>query len=206
MVRTKKNNWAQAIKQAREELNVKGFVAINRGTLGKQIYNRAKQIHKGGGNCGAHRPMVPMRGGQSSAPNNEKEEVSFSGNNNGKLTTEKERCEASNPSPNNNCSKFSGKNQMGGYRTHLIGGGFNNNGNMSYKDGIKYGGGNCGAHRPMTPKRGGGKSNTKKRTNKWAQSIKKARDQLGINHFVLINKGVEGKKIYNLAKELHSQN
>ena len=42
MVRSKKvNRWAQSIQQARKELNVKGFVAINRGTLGKQIYQRA---------------------------------------------------------------------------------------------------------------------------------------------------------------------
>jgi len=50
MVRTKKvNKWAQSIQQARKELNVKGFVAINKGSLGKQIYQRAKQIHQSGG-------------------------------------------------------------------------------------------------------------------------------------------------------------
>lgn len=63
MVRTKKvNKWAQSIQQARKELNVKGFVAINRGSLGKQIYQRAKQIHQSGGNgCGAH--LQPKIGG-----------------------------------------------------------------------------------------------------------------------------------------------
>ena len=67
MTRTKKvNKWANAISQARNELNVKGFVAINRGTVGKQIYNRAKQIHQSGGSFQSGGGSTPLIGGRRS--------------------------------------------------------------------------------------------------------------------------------------------
>jgi hypothetical protein len=135
MVRSKKvNKWAQSIQQARKELNVKGFVAINRGTVGKQIYQRAKQIHQGGNrmtggsSCGghAHNPLLPTGGSRS---------------------------------------------MKGGSRTNLIGG-----------------------------------SRKKNRSNKmtWFQAVSKARNQLGIQGFVAINKGQQGKQLYKLAKQIYN--
>lgn len=105
MVRTKKNSWANAISRARKELNVKGFVAINRGTLGKQIYQRAKQLHV---------------------------------------------------------------SQNGGGSTPLIGG------------------------------------NRSKKNMSWTQAISKARNQLGIKGFVAINRGPQGKQLYQTAKQLYN--
>ena len=124
MMRTKKvNKWAQSIQKARKELNVKGFVAINRGTLGKQLYQRAKQLHQSGGSgCGVHNPLIP---------------------------------------------------HAGGYRTNLIGG-------------------------RRTVKRGGSK-----KSMSWVQSISRARKQLGIKGFVAINRGSQGKQLYQLAKQMY---
>ena len=35
-------SWVQAVKQAREELGITGFVAVKKGT---PLYNRSKEIH-----------------------------------------------------------------------------------------------------------------------------------------------------------------
>jgi hypothetical protein len=40
------NAWAKAIKKARNELGIKGFVKINRGKEGKELYRLAKKIHR----------------------------------------------------------------------------------------------------------------------------------------------------------------
>lgn len=37
--------WSAAMKQARKELKIKGFVLINRGAVGKALYKRAKAIY-----------------------------------------------------------------------------------------------------------------------------------------------------------------
>jgi hypothetical protein len=42
----KVNKWAKAIKKARKNLGITGFVLINRGTDGKALYKEAKRIHK----------------------------------------------------------------------------------------------------------------------------------------------------------------
>ena len=39
--------WFGAVAKARKELNIKGFVAINRGKDGIAIYKRAKELHAG---------------------------------------------------------------------------------------------------------------------------------------------------------------
>ena len=44
-----------------------------------------------------------------------------------------------------------------------------------------------------------------KRVNSWARSIKSARKQLGIRGFVKINRGSQGKRLYKLAKQIHSR-
>ena len=40
------NAWAKAIKKARNELGIVGFVKINRGKEGKELYRLAKKIHR----------------------------------------------------------------------------------------------------------------------------------------------------------------
>ena len=37
--------WFQAVSKARNQLGIQGFVAINKGQQGKQLYNLAKQIY-----------------------------------------------------------------------------------------------------------------------------------------------------------------
>ena len=39
-----KGNWMKCLSQARKELGIKGFVAINKGKEGKELYKRAKEI------------------------------------------------------------------------------------------------------------------------------------------------------------------
>ena len=102
MVKSRKvGSWAQAVSKARNELGLKGFVAINSGVEGKKLYNRAKEIHK----------------------------------------------------------------QNGGFK-------------------IKVGGGS-----------NKGKS--------WTKAISQARHELGLTGFVAINRGEDGKNLYNLAKNIH---
>merc|ERR1719305_1626897 len=40
----KKSPWFKAVMQARRELGITGFCAINRGTQGIELYNRAKEL------------------------------------------------------------------------------------------------------------------------------------------------------------------
>ena len=44
--KTKKkgSNWMKCLSKARKELGIKGFVAINKGKEGKELYKRAKEI------------------------------------------------------------------------------------------------------------------------------------------------------------------
>jgi hypothetical protein len=55
------------------------------------------------------------------------------------------------------------------------------------------------------------KRSTKKSKSKskgkmtWFGAVAKARKELGIKGFVAINKGPEGKKLYNKAKEIYSK-
>ena len=49
------------------------------------------------------------------------------------------------------------------------------------------------------------KSLKTKKGNSWMTAVKKARSELGIKTFVLMNKGPEGKKLYSRAKELHKK-
>ena len=49
------------------------------------------------------------------------------------------------------------------------------------------------------------KSLKTKKGNAWMTAVKKARSELGIKTFVLMNKGPEGKKLYARAKELHKK-
>lgn len=37
-------NWMKALSKARKELGIKGFVTINKGKEGKELYKRAKEI------------------------------------------------------------------------------------------------------------------------------------------------------------------
>ena len=37
-------NWMKALSQARKQLGLKGFIAINKGKDGKALYNRAKAL------------------------------------------------------------------------------------------------------------------------------------------------------------------
>jgi hypothetical protein len=39
--------------------------------------------------------------------------------------------------------------------------------------------------------------------NKWIKAVMQARKEFGITGFLKINRGVDGKKVYNRAKELH---
>ena len=41
----KKNPWIKAVKQARKNLGIKGFVAINKEIEGKALYKEAKKIY-----------------------------------------------------------------------------------------------------------------------------------------------------------------
>lgn len=41
----KKSNWVKNLAQARKELGLKGFVAINKGVNGKALYKRAKELN-----------------------------------------------------------------------------------------------------------------------------------------------------------------
>jgi len=41
----KKSNWMKNLAQARKELGLKGFVAINKGVNGKALYKRAKELN-----------------------------------------------------------------------------------------------------------------------------------------------------------------
>jgi len=100
----KASSWANAISKARNQLGLKGFVAINKGSEGKELYKLAKSIHQ----------------------------------------------------------------QNGGYRVKV----------------------------------GGGKS---KKKGSWTQAISRARHELGLTGFVAINKGEKGKKLYNLAKQIHEE-
>lgn len=100
----KAGSWANAVSEARNQLGLKGFVAINKGSDGKQLYNLAKEIHE----------------------------------------------------------------QNGGFK-------------------VKVGGGE------------------KKKKGSWTQAISRARHELGLTGFVAINKGAEGKQLYNLAKQIHDE-
>lgn len=42
--KSKGMNWMKCLSQARKELGIKGFVAINKGKEGKELYKRAKEI------------------------------------------------------------------------------------------------------------------------------------------------------------------
>ncbi len=43
------------------------------------------------------------------------------------------------------------------------------------------------------------------RKNPWIKAVMRARKELGIVGFVAINKGVEGKRLYKLAKKYHKK-
>ena len=56
-------------------------------------------------------------------------------------------------------------------------------------------------------KRSAKKSKSKKSKGKmtWFGAVAKARKELGVKGFVAINKGPEGKKLYNKAKEIYGK-
>ena len=56
-------------------------------------------------------------------------------------------------------------------------------------------------------KRSTKKSKSKKSKGKmtWFGAVAKARKELGVKGFVAINKGPEGKKLYNKAKEIYGK-
>jgi hypothetical protein len=41
----KQNPWIKAVKKARKNLGIEGFVAINKGREGKALYKEAKKIY-----------------------------------------------------------------------------------------------------------------------------------------------------------------
>ena len=40
------NTWAKCVKEARNKLKIKGFVLINSGPKGKELYKKAKELYK----------------------------------------------------------------------------------------------------------------------------------------------------------------
>ena len=42
----KKNPWIKAVKQARKELGIEGFVIMNKGPEGKRLYDKAKELYE----------------------------------------------------------------------------------------------------------------------------------------------------------------
>lgn len=54
--------WTNAMIQAREELKIEGFVAMNKGVVGKKLYKRTKQIFEENKDCEKGKIVNPKTG------------------------------------------------------------------------------------------------------------------------------------------------